>query len=256
MAPAQGGRGAHRDRDRGPQNTHRAKPEQGQGSVAASSPQTRAVRRVCPQLPGWQADGWIPTCAGAVGGTGAGRTQPSSSALALLALSSRGDWCPFPGRTVAHVAPRVSSHPGDDPDSEAFPSPAGAGSGPAPNQEVPESVPGPSLAAPRAHPGLGTGAGWRHEEPPRGTASPALGGHSLLLRAPQAQRGNSPGMLLAGGAERQQPAPVGSWRAAWLCSQPGAVTAQGTAIPPRRGKYLQAAARWSAQTCLGTEAEG
>lgn len=138
-----------------PQSTHRANPEQGQGSVAASSPQTRAVRRVCPQCPRRQADGWIPTCAGAVGGTGAGSTQPSSSAPALPVLSSQGDRCPFPGRTVAHVAPRVSSHPGDDPDSKAFPSPAGAGSGPAPSQEVPEPVPGPSLAAPRVPPALG-----------------------------------------------------------------------------------------------------
>lgn len=93
--------------------------------------------------------------------------QPSSSVLVLLALHSPGAWRPFPGRTVAHVAPRVSSHPGDDPDSKAFPSPAGAGSGPSPSQEVTEMVPGPALgpcaapAARRAHPGLGTGTGSR-----------------------------------------------------------------------------------------------
>lgn len=190
--------------------------------------------------------------------------QPSSSALALLVLSSRGDWCPFPGRTVAHVAPRVSSHPGDDPDSKAFPSPAGAGSGPAPSQEVPESVPGPSLARPRQHRGC-TRAWGRALHPgkrsPRGvTPRLAPRGPSLLLRAPEAQCGNAPGMLLGEGGERQQPAPVGSWLAAGFAASrlhPGAVViAQGTAVPQRTGKYLQAAARWSARTCSGTEAEG
>lgn len=49
------------------------------------------------------------------------------------------------------MALRVSSHPGDDPDSKAFPSPAGAGSGPAPSQEVTETVPGLALTQPPQH---------------------------------------------------------------------------------------------------------
>lgn len=142
----------HRNRDRGPQSTHREGTGQGgsqqspnglSGAGGEFAPSTHAGRLMAGSLPVLGL--WV-----ALGQAGA---QPSSSALALLVLSSRGDCCPFPGRTVAHVAPRVSSHPGDDPDSKAFPSPAGAGSGPAPSQEVPEPVPGPALARPRQHRG-------------------------------------------------------------------------------------------------------
>lgn len=116
--------------------------------------------------------------------------QPSSCALALLVLSSRGDCCPSPGRTVPHVAPRVSSHPGDDPDSKAFPGPAGAGSGPAPSQEVPSLC----LARPLHGPGSTEGSAGLGDGLDPGKQSGSLpagpcGGHS------PAQRANAPGML-------------------------------------------------------------
>lgn len=106
--------------------------------------------------------------------------QPSSSVLVLLVLCSPCAWCPFPGRTVAHVALRVSSHPGDDPDSKAFPSPAGAGSGPDPSQEVTEMVPGLASAQPWQHAGCIQAWGWAldswQEEPPQHHSLPDPGG--------------------------------------------------------------------------------
>ena len=110
--------------------------------------------------------------------------QPNSSVLVLLALGYSAAWRPFPVRTVAHVARRVSSHLGDDPDSKAFPSPAGAGSGPAPSQEVTEMVPGLALAQPWQHTRHIQAWGWspdpQQEEPlqhhsltnPGGTRAP------------------------------------------------------------------------------------
>lgn len=110
--------------------------------------------------------------------------QSSSSVLLLLVLCSPGAWRPFPGRTVAHVALRVSSHPGDDPDSKAFPSPAGAGSGPDPSQEVTEMVPGLALAQPWQHAGCIQAWGWAldswQEEPPQHHSLPDPGGGPRL----------------------------------------------------------------------------
>lgn len=93
---AGGRRGAHRDRERGPQSTHRASPEQGQGTVMSSSPQTRAVRswrRVCPHHPGWAGWGLDPyLCWGC--GWHWGRQEPSRAPVPWRC------WCSAPGVTA------------------------------------------------------------------------------------------------------------------------------------------------------------
>lgn len=198
-------------------------PPNGLSGARGVCPSTHAGRLTAGSLPVLGL--WVPR--------GQAGAQPSSSALALLVLSSRGDCCPFPGRTVAHVVPRVSSHPGDDPDSKAFPSPAGAGSGPAPSQEVPEPVPGPSLARPRQQ-HRGRTRAWGQALDP-GKRSESLPAWPWGLTAPEAQCAKGPGMLLERlvRASRQPPCAPGC--------QPGfaAVIAQGAASHSGEGNIYK-----------------